>query len=948
MATVAMAPEGLAMDDFTAREQSPMINEDPSPSKKPNIRKRTKTGCLTCRKRRIKCDEAKPTCSNCIKSKRQCEGYSQRVVFKSPMGAIPGGPFGPLPYHHHHPDPTEALVNAQLQASQGKVSSSQGPLPIIAPKPPSQDYGMAASYHQYYHGYPNIHRTNAASMGLGHPPQYVVDAMPGESCYNQPPPLTMVDSPSQFSQPDLFDFQMPPSRHPSQSFVLPERRHTAYGGIDRPITSPMVPFTPPGSLSQSAIFETSETREPWAVGGQDSDSFDSEVEEVVSVNRSNATNGLAVSNVGPAVASNSGVPLDMHGTQVRSFHSQSEENVLVNYMPSPTDTPLNDPKTAAVFWYFVTITAPTINPYERNRLDPQRVFSNEPIPKSHQHIWTYVFAVQAFQHPGLLQAILALGSLQMAALSGDTVTAPLLHYGRSIRSLGKNYRNVNKRAQPATLAATLLLAFYEVWNSNHDTWCTHMLGARMIISETPLRQMSRQVWAVHRQRYQQWAEVHVQNPFAGFMPQDDHPSHELAEVDLNLVKSLTGMSIGFLEGVDPASIQSETRHCTERDLENYEHLADLYWWFCKMDVYQAFLGGSKLFMEFKLWTQCPPRAPINRYAQVYGTFDHLVLLLGRLSDFVARDLLRKRKVQTRHGSASPRGPSSPPMFPGLFPGRGSIQFPRGLSPQREHRDNSFAAAAAEQFLEDADLETSTQKAMEEWSSILAAFNLFKDSLGPDFQPMGPDVHPQQDTPFGPAWTYRTLPIAGVWMNFYMGLVILHRAHPSMPPFAMVAAHMCARETQPYANEIGKIVAGVSDEWGAETMVSTSVGAAYIECCFPLFVGAVQFKDRLQRQWAVRRLHDITRLTGWKTGDQIASGCEGAWRKAAAMGHAPPYEPESESDALRHGYTTRRIDERIQEIDEGQSKPVLQRADRAHIAFGLLSVDEDFERLKVGD
>lgn len=181
------------------------------------------------------------------------------------------------------------------------------------------------------------------------------------------------------------------------------------------------------------------------------------------------------------------------------------------------------------------------------------------------------------------------------------------------------------------------------------------------------------------------------------------------------------------------------------------------------------------------------------------------------------------------------------MFPGLFPGRGSIQHPRGLSPQRGEQSESSFAAAAEQFLEDADLETSTNKAMEEWTAILEAFNLFKDSLGADFQPMGPDVHPQRDSPFGPAWTYRTLPIAGVWMNFYMGLVILHRAHPIMPPFAMVAAHMCARETQPYANEIGKIVAGVSDDWGAETMVSTLVGAAYIECCFPLFVGAVQVR-----------------------------------------------------------------------------------------------------------
>ncbi|KAK9451925.1 uncharacterized protein V1518DRAFT_409926 [Limtongia smithiae] len=39
------------------------------------IKRRTKTGCLTCRKRRIKCDERHPVCFNCSKSKRVCLGY---------------------------------------------------------------------------------------------------------------------------------------------------------------------------------------------------------------------------------------------------------------------------------------------------------------------------------------------------------------------------------------------------------------------------------------------------------------------------------------------------------------------------------------------------------------------------------------------------------------------------------------------------------------------------------------------------------------------------------------------------------------------------------------------------------------------------------------------------------------------------------------------------------
>ncbi|KAL1996564.1 hypothetical protein VTN49DRAFT_7429 [Thermomyces lanuginosus] len=54
------------------------------------IKRRTKTGCLTCRKRRIKCDEARPICRNCIKSKRDCLGYDP--VFRqqsNPSGAPP-------------------------------------------------------------------------------------------------------------------------------------------------------------------------------------------------------------------------------------------------------------------------------------------------------------------------------------------------------------------------------------------------------------------------------------------------------------------------------------------------------------------------------------------------------------------------------------------------------------------------------------------------------------------------------------------------------------------------------------------------------------------------------------------------------------------------------------------------------------------------------------------
>ncbi|KZL84473.1 c6 zinc finger protein [Colletotrichum incanum] len=39
---------------------------------------KSRAGCITCKKRRVRCDEGKPTCQNCSKSKRTCEGYVQK------------------------------------------------------------------------------------------------------------------------------------------------------------------------------------------------------------------------------------------------------------------------------------------------------------------------------------------------------------------------------------------------------------------------------------------------------------------------------------------------------------------------------------------------------------------------------------------------------------------------------------------------------------------------------------------------------------------------------------------------------------------------------------------------------------------------------------------------------------------------------------------------------
>ncbi|KIW96540.1 uncharacterized protein Z519_01931 [Cladophialophora bantiana CBS 173.52] len=47
-----------------------------APKRKRNFSNRTKTGCMTCRQRKKKCDEAQPWCNNCVRGGFNCKGYS--------------------------------------------------------------------------------------------------------------------------------------------------------------------------------------------------------------------------------------------------------------------------------------------------------------------------------------------------------------------------------------------------------------------------------------------------------------------------------------------------------------------------------------------------------------------------------------------------------------------------------------------------------------------------------------------------------------------------------------------------------------------------------------------------------------------------------------------------------------------------------------------------------
>ncbi|KAG9503589.1 hypothetical protein J7337_003540 [Fusarium musae] len=80
---------------------------------KPALRGRTKvkTGCATCRIRKIKCDEAKPFCEKCVKTGRKCDGYES--VFR---------PFPRTPQPIVKPDPGHDNAKEEPPLSTGDLN----------------------------------------------------------------------------------------------------------------------------------------------------------------------------------------------------------------------------------------------------------------------------------------------------------------------------------------------------------------------------------------------------------------------------------------------------------------------------------------------------------------------------------------------------------------------------------------------------------------------------------------------------------------------------------------------------------------------------------------------------------------------------------------------------------------------------------------------------------
>ncbi|KAF2452751.1 hypothetical protein BDY21DRAFT_375323 [Lineolata rhizophorae] len=780
-----------------------------STTQNPRLRKRTKTGCLTCRKRRIKCGEERPICNNCVKSRRTCEGYNPRIVFRPPMSDWPmdAGPTSTIPYHtammpgarppynapHSamqqpmtpltplRPRPTEYDYGAYNQAQQPRPQEplSAGPFHGGAANRGDQQYAQQYSQHQVPHtpagqpGYPQQVATPYAPQYPGQEqyfrPEQQHGMLHGQQQHQQPrhqhqnptqqpqqvpqqqyTPITPGFAAQAFDQGAQSSSQAPQSRHPTASQPIPpsaqhqypqqaqepfqygssnvasqqhsgssasewatdpktmaENLQAQYTRVDIP-HQPIMDEKPPiysavdekptfqplpenqGFLLTQSFFpgNVSPTQDlhDAAVEGVDDDYYDVLDEEMEDQEPlfPQARDGRKDISMMLAVHREHG-----SDTTIRRFDQFIQEGMLDHYRAEFHANPLKNPKTARVFIHFIHATGPSLSIYDRRSRNPGALFSEGPVPPSLQSLWSYTLPLKALHNQGLLHAMLALASLHIARLQGAADTPSFQHYAFALKRIHAAVGGTRKRRHNVTtLAASLLLGFYEVMTGDHMSWSRHLAGAKQLLVEIDYVGMTKrfrqtQALGADRQAKEQQGALMTQRgpmPPPPKLPGDDR-------VNEGLVSEIIGREVDY----DRRGHVEESGHRSSfsggyggnpgeepLDTQEFEIYQDLFWWYCRHDAFQSIVSGNRLLMSYDRWSDCPPRGPIGKPDAVYATNDYLLLLIGRVAEFSARDRRRKLRVMKANGGSWRPWPGFPHAPPAGFPqGQQSSGPPRG-------------------------------------------------------------------------------------------------------------------------------------------------------------------------------------------------------------------------------------------------------------------------------
>lgn len=271
-----------------------------------------------------------------------------------------------------------------------------------------------------------------------------------------------------------------------------------------------------------------------------------------------------------------------------------DQDALTAYHPTMTSSPLMNQMTAKIFCHFIYVLGPSLSLFERYPPNPHIAFTPGAGLNGPQNVWSYTIPMLSLSHPPLLHAVLALSSLHISKLTRGPMHPSLLHYHIALRRLGKAIASDKHRCHVATLAATLLLGYYETMAAEHDKWSSHIHGAKQLLKEIDFDRLIRRAEMMEEERLTGESSYQPTAPPSLLRLRKMRRQSAVSEVDENLTAYMMGKA---KRKPNLALRRTAATQFSRKEIETMQLQEDMFWWFAKMDCYQSVLSGCPLVYE---------------------------------------------------------------------------------------------------------------------------------------------------------------------------------------------------------------------------------------------------------------------------------------------------------------------------------------------------------------
>lgn len=453
---------------------------------------KSRNGCITCKGKRLKCDESKPTCEQCRKRNVQCGGYSKAFKWRSFEEANFTGKSGPKPRKGKvleywgwkslltmcllpvsPPPPASTFSNTSAQAPSGSSPSNDsnaGPSPVPEADGGSKAIGSPDAFRDpylmpnHYNGFPTP-ISPPFSKHIDYIPQSQTQNVYEHQSFVSPyasdnSPQAQTNA-NHLSQPRPIHPAHHPSSFPSGS---PTLRDILLPGTDLNSPPPPIELRPP----QSPLpYMPSGYTPPADVDGAVDD--DEDVEEIV---RSDDAM--------------------MNLDQQQRIMSNNWSFRLPSTSPSPSESSSSSSSSIMDLWAQPRLPSSSqemlVVQFDRQTCG---ILSVKDGPN--ENPWRTVLWPMAQESKHLYHAIAALTAFHSSKAAPELRMDGMKHMHKSMTNLTTSLHDMrfddplNSNEVDAALATTLVLAFSESWDRHVSSGIEHLKGAKYFVNQAVIK-----------------------------------------------------------------------------------------------------------------------------------------------------------------------------------------------------------------------------------------------------------------------------------------------------------------------------------------------------------------------------------------------------------------------------------------------------------------------------